>query len=277
MRRDDELRVLARRARACARISASWPFSDSAASGSSRMYSPRGPKRDRECEERLAVRLLVQRPLEDVARIADALVDRRREVEEALGAEEETELSGAISPRSSSRRRAGGVDARVAKLNCLRPPPSGLSRRDRHRFDQRRLAAAVLADEERDLRIELDAVAGAKAGHFVRVVPFDLVEAPRPDLDGVDERCRRGRGAHTLIMPRYPHGMLGSIISVIVTAFFTGALARFAVPGPDPMPAWLTILIGLIGTLIGAGIVLAVVGKDPAWVGIAGFIVSIAS
>ena len=31
-----------------------------------------------------------------------------------------------------------------------------------------------------------------------------------------------------------------------------------------------------VGTLIGAGIVLAVVGKDPAWVGIAGFIVSIA-
>ena len=54
-------------------------------------------------------------------------------------------------------------------------------------------------------------------------------------------------------MPRYPPGMLGSIISVIVTAFFTGALARFAVPGPDPMPAWLTILIGLVGTLIGGG------------------------
>ena len=77
-------------------------------------------------------------------------------------------------------------------------------------------------------------------------------------------------------MPRYPQVMLGSIISVIVTAFFTGALARFAVPGPDPMPAWLTILIGLVGTLIGAGIVFAAVGKDPAWVGIAGFIVSIA-
>jgi len=69
---------------------------------------------------------------------------------------------------------------------------------------------------------------------------------------------------------------MSSVISVIVTAFVTGALARFAVPGPDPMPAWLTILIGLIGTLIGAGIVFAAVGKDPAWVGIAGFIVSIA-
>jgi uncharacterized membrane protein YeaQ/YmgE (transglycosylase-associated protein family) len=70
--------------------------------------------------------------------------------------------------------------------------------------------------------------------------------------------------------------MLGSVISVIVTAFITGALARFAVPGPDPMPAWLTILIGLVGTLIGAGIVFAAVGQDPAWVGIAGFLCSIA-
>jgi uncharacterized membrane protein YeaQ/YmgE (transglycosylase-associated protein family) len=70
--------------------------------------------------------------------------------------------------------------------------------------------------------------------------------------------------------------MAGSVISVILTAFITGALARFAVPGPDPMPAWLTILIGLVGTLIGAGIVFAAVGADPAWVGIAGFLVSIA-
>ena len=77
-------------------------------------------------------------------------------------------------------------------------------------------------------------------------------------------------------MPRYAPWMLGSVISVIVTAFLTGALARFAVPGPDPMPAWLTILIGLVGTLIGAGIVFAVVGQDPEWVGIAGFLVSIA-
>src|SRR5436190_7423080 len=67
-----------------------------------------------------------------------------------------------------------------------------------------------------------------------------------------------------------------SVISVIVTAFVTGALARFAVPGPDPMPAWLTILIGLVGTLIGAGIVFVAVGNDPAWVGIAGFFSAIA-
>src|SRR4051795_7387256 len=69
---------------------------------------------------------------------------------------------------------------------------------------------------------------------------------------------------------------MASVISVIVTAFVTGALARFAVPGPDPMPAWLTILIGLVGTLIGAGIVFVAVGNDPAWVGIAGFFSAIA-
>ena len=76
--------------------------------------------------------------------------------------------------------------------------------------------------------------------------------------------------------PRYPPGVAGSVISIILTAFLTGALARFAVPGPDPMPAWLTILIGLVGTLNGAGIVFAAVGEDPAWDGIAGFLVSIA-
>ncbi len=70
--------------------------------------------------------------------------------------------------------------------------------------------------------------------------------------------------------------MLGNVLSVLLTAFFTGALARFAVPGPDPMPAWLTVLIGLVGTLIGAGIVVAVTGADPAWFGITGFLVSIA-
>jgi uncharacterized membrane protein YeaQ/YmgE (transglycosylase-associated protein family) len=69
---------------------------------------------------------------------------------------------------------------------------------------------------------------------------------------------------------------LSSVISIIVTAFITGALARFAVPGPDPMPAWLTVLIGLVGTLIGAGIVVAITGADPAWMGISGFLCAIA-
>jgi uncharacterized membrane protein YeaQ/YmgE (transglycosylase-associated protein family) len=68
---------------------------------------------------------------------------------------------------------------------------------------------------------------------------------------------------------------MASVISVILTAFITGALARFAVPGPDPMPVWLTILIGLVGSLIGAGIVVAITGADPAWMGISGFLCAI--
>src|SRR3954463_7538269 len=85
--------------------------------------------------------------------------------------------------------------------------------------------------------------------------------------------CREGlSGAGRTAILR----LMGSVITVIVTAFVTGALARFAVPGPDPMPAWLTVLIGLVGTLIGAGIVIAITGADPAWMGISGFLCAIA-
>lgn len=67
-----------------------------------------------------------------------------------------------------------------------------------------------------------------------------------------------------------------AVLSILFTGFLTGALARFAVPGPDPMPAWLTILIGLAGSLTGFGIVYGIEGSgDPAWTGIAGFLSAI--
>jgi uncharacterized membrane protein YeaQ/YmgE (transglycosylase-associated protein family) len=69
--------------------------------------------------------------------------------------------------------------------------------------------------------------------------------------------------------------MLQSVISVIFIGFVTGALARFALPGPDPMPAWLTVLIGLTGTLVGAGIAFAIAGKDPVWLQTGAFICSV--
>jgi uncharacterized membrane protein YeaQ/YmgE (transglycosylase-associated protein family) len=56
--------------------------------------------------------------------------------------------------------------------------------------------------------------------------------------------------------------MLAAFLSAIVLGFFVGALARFAVPGPDPMPAWLTILIGLTGSLVGGTIAAATVGTS---------------
>jgi uncharacterized membrane protein YeaQ/YmgE (transglycosylase-associated protein family) len=69
--------------------------------------------------------------------------------------------------------------------------------------------------------------------------------------------------------------MLGSVIAALVSAFVTGALARFAVPGPDPMPVWLTLAIGLAGTVIGGGIVIAAFGSDPTWAGIAAFLTAV--
>ena len=72
--------------------------------------------------------------------------------------------------------------------------------------------------------------------------------------------------------------MFGLILTALLTAFVTGGLARFAVPGPDPMPAWLTIAIGLLATLIGTTIVIAIEGrdtKDTSWVGIASFLAAV--
>src|SRR5437868_4090129 len=69
--------------------------------------------------------------------------------------------------------------------------------------------------------------------------------------------------------------MLGSVIAALASAFVTGALARFAVPGPDPMPVWLTLAIGLGGTVIGGGIVIAAFGSDPTWAGLAGFLTAV--
>ena len=53
--------------------------------------------------------------------------------------------------------------------------------------------------------------------------------------------------------------MLGAIIGILLSALVVGALARFAVPGPDPLPIWKTILLGFAGSLVG-GFVAGVLG-----------------
>jgi uncharacterized membrane protein YeaQ/YmgE (transglycosylase-associated protein family) len=50
---------------------------------------------------------------------------------------------------------------------------------------------------------------------------------------------------------------LGLVLAILFSGLVTGALARFAIPGPDPMPIWLTVAIGLTGSIVGA-----VVGKE---------------
>ena len=41
------------------------------------------------------------------------------------------------------------------------------------------------------------------------------------------------------------------IIWFILFGLVVGALARLAVPGPDPMPIWATIALGLAGSVLG--------------------------
>ena len=57
--------------------------------------------------------------------------------------------------------------------------------------------------------------------------------------------------------------MLGAILSLIVSGLIIGLLARFAVPGKDPLKLWQTILLGIAGSLLG-GLVAGLVGAIDA-------------
>ena len=50
-----------------------------------------------------------------------------------------------------------------------------------------------------------------------------------------------------------------AILSLLLSGLIIGALARFALPGKDPMPWWATILLGIAGWLVG-GIAAASLG-----------------
>jgi uncharacterized membrane protein YeaQ/YmgE (transglycosylase-associated protein family) len=49
--------------------------------------------------------------------------------------------------------------------------------------------------------------------------------------------------------------MIGRIIGLIIAGLIIGALGRLVHPGRDPMPIWLTILIGVAAALI-AGLII---------------------
>jgi uncharacterized membrane protein YeaQ/YmgE (transglycosylase-associated protein family) len=44
---------------------------------------------------------------------------------------------------------------------------------------------------------------------------------------------------------------LGFILFILLWGLIIGGLARLAIPGPDPMPLWMTAAIGIGGALIG--------------------------
>jgi len=51
------------------------------------------------------------------------------------------------------------------------------------------------------------------------------------------------------------------LIFLVVGGFVVGGLARLAVPGPDPMPWWATILLGVAGMWLGGIVAWVLFGR----------------
>jgi uncharacterized membrane protein YeaQ/YmgE (transglycosylase-associated protein family) len=66
--------------------------------------------------------------------------------------------------------------------------------------------------------------------------------------------------------------MLASIVMIMVFGFITGGLARLAVPGPDPMPIWLTVAIGLAGSAAGGALAIGIWGRGTQAIGLLSFL-----
>jgi uncharacterized membrane protein YeaQ/YmgE (transglycosylase-associated protein family) len=64
---------------------------------------------------------------------------------------------------------------------------------------------------------------------------------------------------------------MGSIIGWIIFGGIVGALARLFMPGRDPMGVLMTIVLGILGSLIGGvllGLIIGGRGNDPTgWIG----------
>jgi uncharacterized membrane protein YeaQ/YmgE (transglycosylase-associated protein family) len=66
--------------------------------------------------------------------------------------------------------------------------------------------------------------------------------------------------------------VFGSIVLIMFFGFITGGLARLAVPGPDPMPVWLTVAIGLVGSAAGGAIAIGIWGRGTQAIGLLSFL-----
>jgi uncharacterized membrane protein YeaQ/YmgE (transglycosylase-associated protein family) len=56
--------------------------------------------------------------------------------------------------------------------------------------------------------------------------------------------------------------MFSFILVLIVMGLLVGLLARFLVPGRDPMPIWMTLAVGVVATLVAGFIGRAFFGAD---------------
>ena len=83
------------------------------------------------------------------------------------------------------------------------------------------------------------------------------------DVDSVMRRPipeRLLNGIHLDMRWQTKREVLSGILSVIAAGFLIGALARLALPGPDPMPFWFTVLVGMAGSIVGGVIASAIYG-----------------
>jgi uncharacterized membrane protein YeaQ/YmgE (transglycosylase-associated protein family) len=58
---------------------------------------------------------------------------------------------------------------------------------------------------------------------------------------------------------------LADVVFIVLGGLVVGALGRLAVPGPDPMPIWLTIVLGIVGSIVG-GTAAVALGFGVGWV-----------
>ena len=66
------------------------------------------------------------------------------------------------------------------------------------------------------------------------------------------------------------------VLAILASGLITGSLARLAIPGPDPMPIWLTLAIGLTGSIVGAVVGRAIAGDSGYVISFLSFGVAIA-
>jgi uncharacterized membrane protein YeaQ/YmgE (transglycosylase-associated protein family) len=60
---------------------------------------------------------------------------------------------------------------------------------------------------------------------------------------------------------------IAALLAVLLSGFVVGLLARLAVPGPDPMPIWKTLLFGVAGSFLGGGVGYGIAAEWGAFMG----------
>ena len=55
---------------------------------------------------------------------------------------------------------------------------------------------------------------------------------------------------------------IGEVIGFLLIGCVVGPIARFIVPGDDPMPIWMTVVVGAIGAFLGGWLLAEVITPD---------------